>query len=566
MFFDKLFGRKGKVDEPAVAASHTPVIDNDHGWVEIKGGRVVVHDPFDGGKFATVVAAGGVRVWINGEPLTDVTVVSASDEIRWELDPQQFFTLNIDDEQMTVTMVLIADPDRLPDTVVVDGQHPAMLRPGYSGTAARRQGSPRDSVLERLRSMGVTYGIDESNIDRELAVRSYQPVPVARGQEAEPPSPGEWSWKLNPVGLVEPGQVIATHQGSHSGRPRVTVTGEEITIYERVDLTPAFSPGKGTRLLGGGKLVATASGRARAVAMAAGKRVDVNPVSIVDGDVTGELNSPGDVIVKGNIREARVTIGGELLVGGHVDRSEVRAAGIIIRGTVSLSKLYTLPEGHYTPMRGELGFIQRRAEELGDTGSVNPQVREAWFKELGAFVRGMRRRSDELQMHDPAFKTTLLELTKLVAQSDAFSSFNRTTAQAVTNLLNPLLEEAARRSLEGDVRAKSMSQTTVWAGRDIFIDDSFVGCAFFCGGSLETPPKAQGSQSEIVAANEAKLGVLASMRGNAPVYVRSRRVEATEIQVGCALEFGAERKELGADIFRVTTGINARGFMVIKQG
>ncbi|HWI60988.1 MAG TPA: hypothetical protein VNT75_04040, partial [Symbiobacteriaceae bacterium] len=115
-------------------------------------------------------------------------------------------------------------------------------------------------------------------------------------------------------------------------------------------------------------------------------------------------------------------------------------------------------------------------------------------------------------------------------------------------------------------RAKSLAQTQVWAGRDIYVEENFVGCSLYCGGTLETPPAATCSQSEVVAGVEAKLGVLASLRGSAPVVVRSRRIEAAEVQAGCAFEFGFEHKEIGADMFRVTSGVNNRGFLVIKQG
>lgn len=568
LLFDKLFdrmGRKGKGEQPEPPVYEAAPANND-GRVELQSGRLVVHDPVGSGRFATLVPEGGVRVWVNGVETDGLAVVSAADEIRFETDPNEFFRLSVADDAMTATLLLTADPGRMPDTVAVDGQQPARIRPGYTSHARKRHGAPREMILSELTHMGVQFGVDEAAIDRELHHATYKPVTVARGQEAQPADPGEWVWKLDGIGMVEPGQVIALHQGGHPGRARITVTGESTLVYEQGDATGAFTPGQGTRLLAGGRLVAAASGRARAIPTGACSRVDIFPVQLIAGDLTGDLNAAADVIVRGHVRNARVTTTGEVLVAGGVERSEITASGIIIRGGVSLSKLLTLPPGSFAPLRGELAFLQRRVEELGDSGNVAVQVKEAWFKEAGSFVRALWRKADELHVADPAFKVAMNDLFSLLARSDSATSFNRNTAQTLLLRVNVVLDEAARAAATGDVRAKSLAQTTIWAGRDIYVEENIVGSALFCGGSVETLPGATSSQTEVVAGGEVKLGILASLRGSAPVNVRSRRIEAAEIQAGCSLEFGFERKELGTDMFKVTCGVNNRGFLVIKQG
>ncbi|HWI66384.1 MAG TPA: hypothetical protein VNT75_31525, partial [Symbiobacteriaceae bacterium] len=502
MLFDKLLdrlGRKGKAEQPDTSATEAAPVDHgDDGWVELQNGRLLVHDPFGNGRFATLMPEGGVRVWINGTEVTDLCVVSATDEIRAEADPHEFFRLTLTEDAMSAILQLTADPTRLPDTIALDGQQPAVIRPGYSGHARKRQESPRETVLSELVRMGVQFGLDEAALDRELQHPTYRAVTVARGQEALPADPGEWTWKLDGIGMVEPGQVIALHHGGHPGKPRITVTGESMQVYETGEATALYAPGRGTRLLAGGRLVAAASGRARSVPDCAGNRVDIFPVQVVQGDLTGELTATADIIVRGNVRNAKVSTTGEVLVGGSVERAEITASGIIVRGTVALGKLMTIPPGSYAPLRGELSFLQRRVEELGDSASVAVQVKDAWFKEAGSLVRALWRKADELHVADPAFKVAMNDLFSLLGRSDSATSFNRNTAQSLSLRLNVVIDEASRTAATGDVRAKSLAQTQVWAGRDIYVEENFVGCSLYCGGTLETPPAATCSQSEVV--------------------------------------------------------------------
>lgn len=571
MFFDKLLNRlgrqqKGAPSEPAaVPESQAPPANGD-GWVELVNGRLIVHDPVHDGKFATLVAEGGVRLWVNGAEITGLTVLSADDEIRCEVDPNEFFHLSMADDAMSVTLLLTAEPGRTPDSITVVGQQPCRIRPGYSSQAGQRQGTPRELVLAELGRIGVRFGLDEAALDHELQRPTYQPVVVARGQEAQPADPGEWVWKLDALGLVEPGQMIVQHQGGIPARARVTVTGDSTQVFEPAPAADQYVSGPGTRMLAGGRLVAAAHGRARVVADAAGQRVQVVPVRRIEGDLTGELICSDDLIVQGSVRNARVVTSGEVWVAGGAERCEVTAAGIMIRGAVSLSKLMTIPPASCAPLRGELSFLQRRVVELGDAGEVTAQVKEAWFKEAGSFVRALWRKADEMHIADPAFKVAVSDVYSLLAMTQAAAAFNRTMAQSLSLRLNVVLDEAARAAAGGDVRARSLAQTEVWAGRHVYVEESFVGSTIFAGGTVETPPGATCSKSEVIAGDEVRLGVLATLRGAAPVIVRCRRIEAAEVQAGSAFEFGFDRKEISTELFRVSCRVNQRGFLAIKQG
>ncbi|HYG56904.1 MAG TPA: flagellar assembly protein A, partial [Symbiobacteriaceae bacterium] len=482
-----------------------------------------------------------------------------------EVRSDRFCTLTLAEDRMAATMVITADPHRVPDTIQIEGQHPAILRPGYTASAPRRGVSPKAAILEQMRAEGIQYGIDELAIERGLSAPMGQPAIVARGQEPKEADPGQWTWRLDMLGLVQAGQLITVHEGGHSSLPRITVTGEEEAVYGAEQAPPAYTPGPGTRLMAGGKLVAASSGRARAIPTATGHSVQVVPVQVIDGDWTGSLAAAGDLIVRGNVRDATITTSGEVVVMGDIEKSEISAAGIGARN-VALSKLSTMPVGHHAPLRGELAFLQRRLEELGDSGAGVPvAVKETWFREAHAFARFLWRKADEIGVADPHFKAAVTGLFSLLG-AEAATSFNRATGQALSARLAPLVEEAMQIALSGDVQARSMSQTTVWAGRNISVQNNIAGCTLFCGGTVESSSESTCTQTEIVAGTEVRLGTMASLRGTLGVSVRSRRVEAREIQVGCSLEFGSERKEIQAELFNVTVGVSGRGSLMIKQG
>lgn len=250
-----------------------------------------------------------------------------------------------------------------------------------------------------------------------------------------------------------------------------------------------------------------------------GRGNTIVPVRVIEGDFSGTLAERSDVLVRGHVRHANITTTGQVAVLGNVEESEIHGADIRVEGHVVRSQLLTMPAGYHAPLRGELGFLRG----LGDIP--------------GAFVGGVRRKADELRVVDPDFKAVMIDLA----------------SHALSAHLNEVLDEAARVALIGDVQARSLFDTTVWAGRDILVLENIVGSSLFCGGMVETPICVQ---SEILAAAEIRLGILTP--GST---VRCRLVEAGEVQAGSAFEFGGDRWEVGADLFGVTVGVTDRGML-----
>lgn len=537
------------------------------GWVEMQNGQLIVHDPDGAGRFATLTAGEGIRLWVNGREAEGPAVVTAGDQLRYELDidPRAFFTVSISADVMSAELLLWADPMRVPDIVTLEGQTQLQLRSGYSARAPRRPLAPKDLVMKRLQEIGVVYGVDEAAIDRELAAPTYRPAVVARGQAPREAIAGEWSWLAGKWGLAEPGQVVAMLRGGEPGRLRTTVTGKTDPPLPEVADPTAFVPGEGCRLVSGGRLVAMTKGRARSTPTDAGRRIDVVPVRVIDGDWQGELSEPVDILIQGNLRDAKVRTGGQVVVEGHVERSEVYAGEIQVEGTATQSKLHAMPGAPFAVLRAELAFIRRRLADMRSSLEQQRPVRDQAIKELVVFIRAMRLRAEELDASPDAFKKPTFELANALSRLEGATEIPPTVMERIDQMVAPVQRAADATAESGRVEVGSLVHSSVWAGREIRVQDKCVSSSLFCGGTVETSAQTSVSQAEIVAGGSVRLGVASTMRATAPVLIRAGRVEAEELQAGCTLEFGSHVKEINTDLFKVLAGVNPRGQLFVTQ-
>jgi len=494
-------------------------------------------------------------------------VVTAADEIRYEVvpDSNHFMNLTVSEDEMTVTLTLTADPERLPDTVALVGRTQARLQPACSPKARRRNLSPKQVVLEGLRELGVVFGIDESAIDGALKGGVGTSAVIARGQEPQAPVPGQWVWRLGEWSLAEAGQVIAAHQGGRPNLPRITVRGKETKVYEDAESGQAYLAGEGTRMLGGSRLVASVSGRARAVPTPEGMRVSIFPVKLIDGDLTASLETEADLIVEGSVRGATVRSAGEVIITGNVADSAIYGAAITIQGEAVDSSLYTMEKGHYLPFKPDLAWIQRNLEAIRDLMARHMAVKEETFREIQHHVRSLRRRADEIGINHPDYQALSDELAQLFLGAHGSEGLDRSTIGRLLDRLSAMLS-VTRGGGTGAVSVRTLTHTTVWASGDIQVEERVMNCLLYSGGSIRTPERATLTQSELVAAEEVTLGTLASVRGSAPVVVRAGgKMLIDQIQAGCVLEFGVDRREVKNEMVRIVAGGNARGQLVVRQ-
>jgi hypothetical protein len=564
--FERLFGRLNKKEE---ALEGAPPHGAD-GYVEMSGGRLVVYDPKEGGRYATLTPAPGVRLWVNDEEVTSSTVVTASDQIRFEVhvDPADFFTLAIAPDEMSATLRLTADPHRMPDTVTLQGVSHVHLIPSCSAKARPRTANPKAIILEKARLLGLDLRlIDEAALERELTSPSGGEVVVARGQEASPPVPGQWVWRLDAWGMAEAGQVIADYQGGQDARPRITVTGKEQREYAELPKPQEYLAGNGTRLLPGGRLVASATGRARALPSPQGLRVHIFPVREVHGDITQDLAAEADLLVHGSVIGCKVSAKGEILVSGNVERAELRADLITVQGAVNESQLYTIEKGSFVPLRAELKFMEAKIESMRETVAANKAVPEELFRDVGNLIRAMRRKAESLGVNHPDWVAVAEDVAKVFMSAQSTAGFDLPTAGRLLLALNKLTKAAdGIVAAPRTVTARSLTAVTAWVGRDVVVTEKIAAATILAGGQVRTPNEAIITQSELVAANGAELGVLSTVRGTAPVTIRTgSKLAIAEAQAGVVLEFGADRKEFKADLRKFTVALNQRGQLLIQR-
>lgn len=566
MVFERLFGRLNKKEEaPEGAPAHGA-----DGYVELSGGRLVVYDPHEDGRYATLTPGSGVRLWVNNEEVNSATVVTASDQLRFEIqvDPTDFFTLQIGPDEMTVGLCLTADPQRMPDTVTLQGRSQVFLVPGSSPKARPRATNPKSIILERARLLGIDERlIDDGALERELASPSGGEVIIARGQEASPPIAGQWVWRLDAWAMAEAGQVIADYQGGQDARPRITVTGKEQKLYEELPKPQDYLAGNGTRLLPGGRLVAAATGRARALPSPQGLRVHIFPVREVQGDITQDLTAEADLLVQGSIIGCKVSAKGEILVSGNVERAELRADVITIQGAANESRLFTVDQGSYVPLRAELKFMEAKIESMREIVAANKAIPEETFRDVSNLIRAMRRKAEQLGITHPDWLTVAEDVAKVFMSAQSTAGFDLPTAGRLLLALNKLTKAAE--SIAGaprTVSARALTAVTAWVGRDVVVTEKIAATTILAGGQIKTPAEGVITQTEIVAAGGAELGVLSTVRGTAPVTIRTgAKLEIAEAQAGVVLEFGADRKEFKADLLTFSVALNQRGQLLIQR-
>jgi hypothetical protein len=239
---------------------------------------------------------------------------------------------------------------------------------------------------------------------------------------------------------------------------------------------------------------------------------------------------------------------------------------ITVRGAVTESKLYTVVTGHYVSLRAEFAWMNQRIEAMREAIHNHRPVTEEMFRDVQTVIRALRRKAEQMGVNHPDYVASGEDVAKVFLSAQAVSAVDLPTAGRLLIALGKLLKGAEQAMGAHDVKVGSLAHATVWAGRDITVQEKVSVSSLFAGGAIHTPETALLSQSELVAAGECKVGILSSVRGTAPVTIRAGgRIEATEVQVGCAFEFGADRKEFKSDLQSVLAGTNAKGQLVIKH-
>ncbi len=209
-----------------------------------------------------------------------------------------------------------------------------------------------DEIVSILKSKNVHFGIKNDVIKDALENELFNmPILAAEGTPSIDGSDAEIQYhfktgndsvqfsmeengnidfhKLDIIQSVVVGQILATKTLPTRGTSGKTVTGRITVAKDGRDV--AMLPGKNAHLSPDGlQIIADINGQV----IFKNGRVHVEPVLEIPGDVdlsSGDINFPGNVIIRGNINDTfKVYAGGNIEVNGNIGKAEVVAEGNLI--------------------------------------------------------------------------------------------------------------------------------------------------------------------------------------------------------------------------------------------
>jgi uncharacterized protein (DUF342 family) len=207
-----------------------------------------------------------------------------------------------------------------------------------------------EEVVQFLKSNGIVFGVDEKIVQDFIDKPRYnEKVEVAFGAEPQHGADAKIQYffdtslkfkpkeidgrvdfkSLNTIHNVLKGEDLAKKEPLGKGIPGRTVTGKMIPARDGKDIQ--FDMGNNVELSRDGlRVISTADGQ---VLLQKGK-ISVETVMVIPGDVgvaTGDINSFGSVIVKGNVEDGyTVKSAGNVEIMGNVGKSTIETPGDII--------------------------------------------------------------------------------------------------------------------------------------------------------------------------------------------------------------------------------------------
>ncbi|MBP2631389.1 MAG: hypothetical protein H6Q70_2017 [Firmicutes bacterium] len=209
-------------------------------------------------------------------------------------------------------------------------------------------------LLKKLKDAGVVYGIDESILETLTQTRLAKNVICARATE---PITGENAYlkyffdiesqgrpaeqedgrvdfkNTNNFLCVEKSELLVEKIPATAGIPGIDVLGNPIPARAGKDVT--MPAGKNVTVVDNCRLFSTIDGHLNVYA---GKRIDVIPVIVIEGDVdynTGNIDFKGSVVVHGTIQpDFCVKAGGNVEVSGCIYGGTVEANKIIVHNGI----------------------------------------------------------------------------------------------------------------------------------------------------------------------------------------------------------------------------------------
>jgi len=350
-----------------------------NGTVSIKDGKIIVKDPEEGGRQASLgPPSEGGAIYINGELLEKETPVNSNMEFEIEnIKVQENKELELWVQENKMEAFMRAKPGNVYEFVLKDEEENTFLRPQFVKQLYASKELTEDEVRQELDNKKVFFGIDEREIQRMLESQDGEWYKIAVGQ---PPVQGRdghidffmstepkkisYDDEEDKVNLrdvyeypeVEQGVKIGRIYDPVPGKPGKDVTGTElppaevkevnIKLVEGLDLTEyneIISLKEGVLIYAGNNLKVTEI-------LVHREDVDIDSGNIrfkgaikVVGDVHEgmTLDAGSDIFVVGNCYGANVYSVGNFLTKGNVIKSDLKVGmdGIVFNRLGDVTRL-----------------------------------------------------------------------------------------------------------------------------------------------------------------------------------------------------------------------------------
>ncbi|WP_372663465.1 DUF342 domain-containing protein [Cohnella sp.] len=344
------------------AVTYCQEFNKEDGWIQVTQQRIIVHDPVNGGKYATLTPLLPVKIKINNKEVLTKAKVSSTDSISWEIEEQPLYEITLSEDKLLACLYLVSK-ERHPWYLAEVRRETSVTLRAEMNKNIVLETVDLSQVVNKLDQMAIKADIDFAAIQQELLLPSHHPVIVAQGKA---PIHGKdarleiyFSQQLEnqffevagTINFRDHLRIPSVKEGEVMARKIPLVEG--IPGYDVVGFVKAPSPPKdisvhvksNVEITEDGTIIARKQGRPRMTGDKT-KFFDISTSYVIPGNVdieTGNIVFSGDVIVQGDVTD-NMTIEslGNVYIFGSVYNSAITATGSInIRGNIIASKLYS---------------------------------------------------------------------------------------------------------------------------------------------------------------------------------------------------------------------------------
>jgi len=214
----------------------------------------------------------------------------------------------------------------------------------------KRHSPTVEEVLAALREAGVSYGIDESQVQKAISKEFFKPVLVASGKDPIPSTDASVKYLFPETGIdffvakdtehafdpafayqihrCDKDSVLARKTPPKEGQDGMTVTGKTVKVSKAKDVNLSSFLGENTRISEDGtEILANCDGQP----VVKDGKIHVRKTIVIDGDLgykTGNVDFNGSVVIRGNAEGPfRVRAQGDILIFGVLGEIELSCGG-----------------------------------------------------------------------------------------------------------------------------------------------------------------------------------------------------------------------------------------------